>query len=345
MPKSFLMLFTTIAAFANAAHAQDSSPAPGPNPQMQAVLDELKSLGGKPLESLSSEEARKQPSAADAVKSLLTKQGKPTDPETVGKVEDRAIPGPKGDIPARVYTPAGDGPFPVLVYWHGGGWVIADLDTYDASCRALCNAAGCVVVSCHYRQAPEHPFPAAADDAFAAYKWVVDHAAEIGGDAAKIAVAGESAGGNLAAVVTLRARDEGLKPPVHQLLIYPVTDFNFDTPSYREHANAKPLNATMMRWFWSRYLPEPGAGFSPYASPLRANLNDLPPTTVITADIDPLRSEGEAYANKLSQSGVDVEQVNYPGVTHEFFGMGAAVDDAKQAVAKTGERLKAAFGR
>ncbi len=186
------------------ARAQPTADPSMPNPQMKAVLDELAGLGGKPIETLLPAEARLQPSAADAVKSLLKKQGKPITPEPVGKVEDATIPGPSGPIPARIYTPAGDGPFPVLVYWHGGGWVIADLNTYDASPRALANAAGCIVVSCHYRQAPEHRFPAASDDAIAAYQWVLANAPGFGGDPARVAVAGESAGGNLAAVTALR---------------------------------------------------------------------------------------------------------------------------------------------
>ncbi|MFO0851180.1 MAG: alpha/beta hydrolase fold domain-containing protein [Gemmataceae bacterium] len=325
---------------------QPVGPHSAPDPQMKAVLDELAALNPKPIETLTPAAARKQPTPADAVKALLKKQGKPTEPEPVGSVKDITIPGPAGPIPARVYTPQGTGPFPVLVYWHGGGWVLADLDGYDATPRALCNAAGCVVVSCHYRQAPEHPFPAAPEDAFAAYQWVLGNAASVGGDPKRVAVAGESAGGNLAAVTAVRARDAGVPVPVHQVLVYPVTDQNYDTPSYREHADAKPLNTAMMRWFWGHYLAEPAADTPYVAAPMQVpDLRRLPPATVITADLDPLRSDGQMYADRLRLAGVPVTAVNYDGVTHEFFGMGAVVDKAKEAVAKAAEGLKAAFGK
>ena len=333
-------------AAAVAAVADDKPQAAKPNPQMQAVLDQLAALGPKPIETLSPEEARKQPSAADAVKALLKKTGKSTDPEPVAAVKDITIPGPAGKIAARVYTPKGDGPMPVLVYWHGGGWVLADLDTYDSSCRALCNAAGCVVVSCDYRHAPEHPFPAAADDAFAAYQWVLKRAADVGGDGKRVAVAGESAGGNLAAGVAIRARDTKVTPPLYQVLVYPVTNNNLDTPSYTQHADAKPLNKPMMKWFFAHSIGnQPSVVGNPLAFPLQADLSNLPPATVITADIDPLRDDGKMYAEKLMKAGVKATHENYEGVTHEFFGMGAVVDDAKKAVAKAADGLKGAFGK
>ncbi len=332
-------------AVAPFSRAQEAVQPGIPNPQMKAVLDELTALGPKPIESLLPDGARKQPSAADAVKALLKKQGKPTDPEPVAKVQDISIPGPAGVIPARVYTPKGEGPFPVLVYWHGGGWVLADLNTYDSSPRALANAASCVVVSCDYRHAPEHRFPAAADDALAAYQWVLANAATIGGDPRRVAVGGESAGGNLAAVTTLRARDAGLAAPIHQLLIYPVVNAAFDTQSYREYATAKPLNAAMMKWFWGYYIARPEDGLNPYASPLQdRGASKLPPATVIGAEIDPLASEGKAYADKLASSGVPATYALHPGVTHEFFGMGAVLDEAKLAVAEAATGLRSAFG-
>lgn len=315
-----------------------------PNAQMKAVLDQLAALGGKPIPSLTPGEARRQPTATDAVMALLKKQGKSTDPEAVGGVKLVEYRGGAGKLPARVYTPKGDGPFPVLVYWHGGGWVLADLDTYDASCRALCNAAECVVVSCEYRHAPEDPYPAAADDAFAAYEWVLQSAGGWKGDSKRVAIGGESAGGNLAAVTALRARDKGIQAPVHQLLIYPVTDTNFDTESYRENAEAKPLNRAMMKWFWAHYVGDRLPTVNPYAMPFQAaDLSKLPPATIITAQIDPLRSEGRAYADKLTKAGVKVSYRNYEGVTHEFFGMGAVLDDAKRAVAQAAEGLKESF--
>ena len=311
---------------------------------MQAVLDSHASLDPKPVETLTPDEARKQPTVADAVKALLRKQGKKADPKPVAKVKDTTIPGPAGDIPARVYTPAGAGPFPVVVYWHGGGFVFADVDVYDSSARALCNAAGAVVVSCHYRQAPEHPFPAAPDDAFAAYQHVVKNAAGMGGNPKAIAVAGESAGGNLAALVCVRARDAGVQMPVHQLLVYPAVDWATEQPSVVQYADAKPLNRAMLKWFGKHYFKDPKQAADPKASPtFTLSLAKLPPATIITADIDPLRDQGKIYADKLKAAGVPVAYTNFSGVTHEFFGTGAVVDEAKRAVAVGAAGLKAGF--
>lgn len=318
-----------------------------PNAQMQAVLDEFAALGPKPIEKLRPEEARKQPTLGKAVENLLKKQKKSTAPEAVAKVTDITIEDAGIRIPLRVYSPEGKGAAPVLVYFHGGGWVLGDLNTYDASCRALCNAAGCVVVSCGYRLAPESTFPAATNDALATYKWVLEHAAEVGGDPKRVAVGGESAGGNLAAVTVLRARNDGIARPVHQLLVYPVTDLaSFDRPSYKAHADAKPLNRAMMEWFKKEYVKDEVEAAKQYASPLRAKtLKDLPPATVITADIDPLRDDGRQYAIALTKAGVDVVYKKYDGVTHEFFGMGAVVDEGKQAVAFAAKRLTGSWGR
>lgn len=323
----------------------DASP-PKANARMQQILDAHASLNPKPFSKLSPQEARKQPTPADAVKTLLKKEGKPVAPEPVGNVEDRTIPGPDSEIPVRVYTPKGDGPFPLLVYYHGGGWVIATIDTYDSSARALCNAANCVVVSVEYRKAPEHPFPAAADDAFAAYQWVTQNAASINGDPKRVAVAGESAGGNLAAVTTFMAGDKAAPMPVHQLLIYPVANHDFHTPSYMENANAKPLGRDAMMWFYGHYLKNPAHADDPRASILLADdLSKLPPATIITAQIDPLRSEGKMYAEKLKEAGVDVRYRNFEGVTHEFFGMGAVLPEAKEAMKFAAEGLKDAFNQ
>lgn len=316
---------------------------PKPNAQMQAVLDAFATLNPKPTATLTVAEARKRPTSTDAVKALLKKQGKSTDPEPVGDVKNVLYTGVGGKMSARVYTPKGEGPFPVLVFWHGGGWVLADLDYDDATCRALCNAAGCVVVSCEYRHAPEHPFPAPMDDAFAAYQWVLKSAADLGGDPKRVAVSGESAGGNLAAVTALRARDQGVPIPVYQLLIYPILNNAFDTPSYRN--NWSPfLDKAAMEWFWGKYLTNPADGANPYASPLRAkDLSKLPPAMIVSAEIDPLRSEGKEYADRLRKAGVDVTHLDFPGVTHKFFGMTAVLDDAKDAVAKAAKGLKAGF--
>ena len=326
------------------AKAWQASPPPV-DLQMQAVLNELATLGGKPIEGLTPAEARRQPSPADAVASLLKKRGKPAAPLAVGTVADRTITGPAGPIAIRVYSPAGQGPWPVLLYIHGGGWVIADIDTYDASARALTNAVQAVVVSTHYRQAPEHKFPAAHEDTFAAYRWTLDNAASIGGDPRRVAVAGESAGGNLAAGIAIRARDEKVQTPLHQLLIYPVADASMATPSYGEHAMAKPLNKAMMAWFFRHVVRRPAdLDDARIALVKTSNLAGLAPATIINAEIDPLRSEGEIFAEQLRKAGVPVRQRTFAGVAHEFFGMGAIVNTANDAVAFAAEGLKKAFG-
>ena len=328
--------------------AQATEPLKGkPDIQMQEVLNELASLDGKPIQTLSAKEARRQPSPADAVKKLLNKkQSKllPLKPEKVADVDNRKIDGPGGKIPIRIYTPAGKGPFPVIVYYHGGGWVIADLDTYDATPRALANSVGAIVVSSHYRQAPEHKFPAAHEDAFAAYEWTLRHAKEFNGNPQRIALVGESAGGNMAAAVSVQARNKGLQLPLHQVLVYPVTQYHFDTPSYKENADAKPLNLPMMKWFFAQYLNSPPDGQNNLISLVNeTNLKGLPPTTIITAQLDPLRSDGKEYADKLEKAGVKVTYRNFEGVTHEFFGMGAVVDTAKQALRYASENLTLAL--
>jgi acetyl esterase/lipase len=314
------------------------------DPQMQTVLTELAALGPKPIPQLSAAEARKQPSPADAVKSLLKKQGKSTAPKAVGSVADRAIPGQGGPIPIRVYTPKGSGPFPVVVYYHGGGWVIANLDTYDASPRAIANLANAVVVSSHYRQGPEHKFPAAHEDAFTAYRWTLANAGSLKGDPTKVAVMGESAGGNLAASVAMMARDSGTQIPAYQVLVYPIAGFDTNTPSYQENAAAKPLNKPMMQWFFKQYLRTPEDGKNPLIDLVHADLKGLPATTVITAEIDPLRSEGKALADAMRAAGADVDYRNYEGSAHEFFGMGAVLDDAMAAQQQAAAGLKKGFG-
>lgn len=332
-----------------AAAMPDSTPNPAApaaaGEQMQVVLTELAALEPEPIPQLSAAEARKQPTPADAVKALLTKQDKSTAPEPVGNVVNRTIPGAGGPIPIRIYTPKGSGPFPVVVYYHGGGWVIADLDTYDASPRALTNLANAVVVSSHYRQAPEHKFPAAHQDAFTAYRWVLANANSLKGDPSKVAVAGESAGGNLAASVAMMARDSGAQMPVHQVLVYPIAGSDVNTPSYQENAQAKPLSKPMMEWFFAQYLRSPEDGKNPHIDLVNADLQRMPAATIITAQIDPLRSEGKALADRLKDAGAEVDYQNYEGVTHEFFGMGAVVDKAKEAQQQAADGLKKGFER
>jgi acetyl esterase len=314
-----------------------------PDPDMAGVLKELAELAPKPIPTLSPNEARKQPTPADAVKAYLKDKDMKASPEKVADVDNRSIDGPGGNIKIRVYTPEGKGPFPVIVYYHGGGFVIADLDTYDSTPRALANAAQAVVVSSHYRQGPEHKFPAAHEDAFAAYKWVLANADKIKGDPTRVAVAGESAGGNLASAVCLMARTQNVAMPVHQLLVYPVTDNDMNTPSYQENANAKPLDKPMMAWFFENAAKPTDAQDPRLALLKKADVKGLPPATIITAQIDPLRSEGQAYAEKLKAAGVPVNYRNFEGVTHEFFGMGAAVPKAKEAVTFAAADLTKAF--
>jgi acetyl esterase len=266
------------------------------------------------------------------------------EPEPVALVDDRVVPGPQGDIPVRVYRPQplGGDPLPVVVYFHGGGWVICDLDTHDGTCRAMANGVGAVVVSIDYRLAPEHKFPAAAEDAYAATKWVSDHADELGADPERLAVAGDSAGGNLAAVVPLMARDRGGPPIRFQLLIYPVTDYSFDTLSYRDNAEGYFLHRVHMEWYWQQYIASEEEGANPYASPLRVeDPTGLPAGMVITAEFDPLRDEGEAYGRKLVGAGVPFDARRYDGMFHGFFSMGAFLDGAKQATDDAHAALRA----
>lgn len=341
-----------VADAAAPAPAPDVATPPKADAQMQAVLDALAKLGGKPIETLTPEEARQQPTPADAVMALLKEQGKPTTPEAVGKITDTTFPGPGGAVPVRIYTPAttataanAAAALPVILYIHGGGWVIADLDTYDASPRALANAANAIVVSTHYRQGPEHKFPAAHDDTLAAYKWVLANASKWGGDPKKVALVGESAGGNMAANIAIAARDQKLQAPVHQVLVYPVANNDLNSPSYVENANAKPLNKPMIEWFVKHYIGNADGAADPrIALAKQPNLAGLAPATIVLAQIDPLRSDGEVYAEKLKAAGTQANVIRFDGVTHEFFGMGAAVDKAKDAVQQVGAKLKMAFG-
>lgn len=268
----------------------------------------------------------------------------PLELDPVDRVEDRRIPGPAGDIPVRIYWPAAPGPLPALVCLHGGGWVIGDLDGYEGICRVIANGAGCLVVSVDYRLAPEHPFPCAPEDTYAATCWVADHAAELGADPRRIAVAGDSAGGNLAAVCALMARDRGGPDLVFQLLLYPVTDHAFDTTSYRDNGEGYFLETVTMRWYWRQYLGSGGDGADPYASPLRAlDLAGLPPALIVTAGYDPLRDEGEAYGRRLRDAGIDATVSRYETMFHGFFGFARLLDAAAAANAEAFAALRAAF--
>lgn len=316
-----------------------------PNTQMQLVLNQLAALGGQPIETLSAAQARTQPTPTDAVKALLTKEGRSAAPDPAVSSTDRTIPGPASALPVRIYTPkSGAGPFPVVVYYHGGGWVIANKDVYDGGARALSKLANAVVISVDYRKGPEHKFPAAHDDAYATYEWTVKNAASINGDPSRIAVAGESAGGGLAVATAIMARDKKAQMPSAILSVYPIAGTDTTTASYVENASAKPLNRPMMSWFFDNYLNSPQDRANTRVNLIAADLNGLPPTTIINAQIDPLRSDGETLAQRLRASGVQVEQKTYPGVTHEFFGMGAVVEGAKAAEQVAADALRKAFG-
>ena len=321
-----------------------ASAMPTPDAQMQAVLDQLTALSGKPIPTLTPEEARKQPTPTDAVKALLTKNGKSAAPDTTVASTDQTIPGPGGALPVRIYTPKNaTGTLPVIVYYHGGGWVIANKDVYDGGARAISRFANAIVVSVDYRLAPEHPFPAAHDDALATYKWALMNAASIHGDPKRVGIAGESAGGNLAVATAIAARDQKLQQPTAVVSVYPIAGTDTMTASYVENANAKPLNRTMMSWFLKHTLQKPADMTDTRINLVNANLAGLPPTTIINAQIDPLLSDGEMLTAKLKAAGVQTDQKTYDGVTHEFFGMGAVVDKAIQAEQMAGDAFKKAF--
>lgn len=288
----------------------------------QRVLELLESLGMKDIADLTPEEARN-----------LELAPPPAVPTAVGSVEDRTIPGPDEDIALRVYTPAETSGAGALVYFHGGGWVIGDLDSHDETCRRLCRGSGVRVFAVNYRRAPETTYPGAVDDCYAATAWVSANAAELGIDVARIAVGGDSAGGNLAAAVALLARDRGAPALAFQLLIYPVTAADFETPSYRDNAEGYLLSRRGMQWFWDQYVPDLDQRREPYAAPLAApSLSGLPPALVQTAEYDPLRDEGEAYARALRDAGNEAELTRYDGLIHGFFGMQDAVAAARGAM-------------
>ncbi|MBC7742531.1 MAG: alpha/beta hydrolase [Bdellovibrionaceae bacterium] len=338
MKKSILSLLIPLSLISVIAIAKTGQP----DKDMKKVLSELMAKNGKPIETLSAVEARTQPTPADAVKEVMRKEHNTKQPE-LAEVKEIQVDGASGKIPARLYIPKAKGPLPVVVYYHGGGFVIATNDVYDATPRSLAEQTKAIFVSVEYRKGPEFKFPAAHDDAFAAYKWVVSNAASFGGDAKKIAVAGESAGGNLALNVAIKARDEGVQTPTHQLLIYPVASNDMNSESYKENAAAKPLNKPMMEWFIKNYTRTPEDVNDSRLNLVAANLKGLPPATIIAAEIDPLRTEGKNLADKLKSAGVEVEYKNYKGVSHEFFGMASVVKEARDAQKFAAKELKHSF--
>ncbi len=313
--------------------------------EMLVVIEKLGSYGAPPLETLTPVEARKQPTPTTAVMDVMKDNNIPMPPSMVDTM-GKDIPVQGGTIHARVYRPKGDtGLLPVIVYFHGGGWIIADLDTYDGGPRGLAKQTGAVVVSVHYRQGPEHKFPTAHNDAFAAYQWVLKNAAVLKVDSKKIAVAGESAGGNLATNVSIMARDKGIQMPLHEVLVYPVANNDMNSESYQKYGTAKPLSKPLIQWMVKNYLKDSTQSADPRISLVKANLKGLPPTTIIAAEIDLLQTEGKLLADKLEEAGVKVDYKLYDGVTHEFFGMATVVPQAKDAQALAAKNLKTAFSK
>lgn len=308
-------------------------------PQCQAIVDAAAERGSV-FDARSADEAR-------ALYTASTAAFAPTTPP-LKKTEDRTIPGPAGPVPVRIYTPEADGALPILVYFHGGGWVFGDLESHDAMCRITAHEAGCLVVAVDYRLAPEHKFPAGLEDCIAATRWCAEHGGEIGGDPARLAVGGDSAGGNLAAAVAqaARAASRGSGGPklAMQWLIYPAVDFTADNASLRENADGYLLTKAAIDWTLEQYVTHADAAHDPRASPgLARDLTGLPRALVQTAEYDPLRDEGEAYADALKAAGVPTETIRYDGVVHGFMRMGALVDRAAVGLSDGAAALRKAF--
>ena len=301
------------------------------HPQCKAFLDQIASAGGTPLHEMTPLEARAM--------SLPPELAGPEQP--MHRVVNRSVPGPGGPIPVRVYTPTDASRLPGLIYFHGGGFVLGTLESSDRACRDLAHRAGRVVVSVDYRLAPEHPFPAAVDDAVAATRYVIEQAGEFGIDAGQVAIGGESAGANLATVTALKLRHSAGPALTFQLLIYPLVDIDDDSPSMREFAAGHFITAELMAYFNGHYLSSAADHRHPDASPLLADLRGLPPAFVLTAECDPLRDQGEAYARKLAQAGVPMTLKRYEGMIHPFLSLAGIIDDGGVAIADAAAALRA----
>ena len=343
-----LALATVLALLSPLSQAADTaSPPPPPlDHEMQAVLDALAGLHPKPIETLTPAEARLQPGLADGARLVMQRQAiDPRDPRGV-RVKDITLP---GGLPARLYFPAPMNrhePLPVVIYYHGGGFVLGSLDADDAddaTPRETAKGARAIVVAVGYRLAPENKFPAAHDDAFGAYRWVLANAARFGGDARRVAVMGESAGGNLAIDTAIAARDAQLPLPACEVLIYPLAGTDLTTPSYQQAADTLPLSKAKMAWFFGQLAGSPQDLQDPRLDLTKPDLAGLPPTTLIAAEADPLRSEDEALAARLATAGVKTDAKTYRGVTHGFFGMGLVVGKAADAEDRVNADLRAAF--
>jgi acetyl esterase len=292
----------------------------------------LAAAGGPPLERMPIDEARKASRHMNELGGVV---------EPIAQVDDLLFPGPVYPVPVRIYRPTLAEKLPALVFFHGGGFVLCDLESHDRQCRSLANASGCMVIAVDYRLAPEHPFPAAAEDAYAATCHVAEHAGELGVDPARIAVGGDSAGANLATVVSLMARDRSGPSIRFQMLVYPVTDWNDASPSMREYEQNHFLSRDVMDWFKEQYLPDKTQRTNPYASPMYArDLRGLPPAMLATAECDPLRDQGEAYGRRLQSAGVSVLMRRYEGMIHPFFSLGSIVDGANVLMADCASALR-----
>lgn len=304
------------------------------DPEVQTLLEELVAAGRPTSRSLPLDEGRRN--FAELFASLAAT-------EEVRDVSDMSFAGPGGPLPVRVYSPAAPRPRPLVVFFHGGGWVFGDIETHDGLCRQLANAAGSTVASVAYRRPPEHPFPAAAEDAHAAAAWVFHHAEELEGDPRRLTVAGDSAGANLAAAASLMARNRGGPPIALQVLAFPVLDPSMSTSSYTQFADDPFLSRDEMAWYWDRYAPGAGDRTNPYAAPAAASdLTGLPQALVMTAEIDVLRDEGEAYAARLRGAGVLVDAYCHEGMVHDFIVLGRALGAAHRAVSTIGRAIAGA---
>jgi acetyl esterase len=308
------------------------------DPQAEALLKDLKDSGAQPFETMTPAEARV---------AVLGSKDLGGEPEDVDGVDKRFIPGPTADLPVWIYRPVRGGarPLPGLIYFHGSGWVVANIGVCDSFSRSLANRTGCVVVAVNYQKAPEHKFPVPLDDCYAATRWVFDNASALGLDRGRIGVIGDSAGGNLAAAVTLRARDENGPQLAYQVLIYPAVQYGWDTPSALANAEGFLLQRASMEYFWNHYVRNPRDGMNPYCSPLVAeDHSGLPPALIVSAEFDPLCDDGRNYADKLAAAGVSVKFRLYKGMIHGFLRMSGVLDQSKALLDEIGREVKSALG-
>jgi acetyl esterase/lipase len=342
------LLVASLAFLALPGRAGAQGYAATPSPDMKGILDALDSMGSKPFETLDPADARKQPTMADAMEKLLKARGQ--DPAAIkaamGVVtRDGTYKAAMGDLPARIYRPAADGdtPLPVVLYIHGGGWVVGSIDSDDWSARAIAKKADAMVVSIEYRRAPEYKFPAGYDDAFAAYQWILNDAGALNGDLSRIAVIGEGVGAGMAANVAVMARDRAIEMPIYIGMICPVAGSDMDTPSYVENEFARPLSKARMQWFVKNAFEKPEQMKDKRIDLIHADITGLPQTTIVTAQIDPLRSDGEMLAQAMQKTGGNVTLQNFTGVTHGFFGLDKVVIKAAKAEDLIAGELRKAF--